>query len=103
MVGSQVNTPESSPSLTQGFLIYDFKDSISSVSFLLGINKILRSTGRMKLSAIPYLPKCQRSEKPVEIQKLMLREVPAPEDYKFWMPSPSRLHIAMRLLPSGWA
>ena len=100
--GSQINTTESSPSLTQCFFIHDFKDSMWTATFLLGIDKILQGTGRMKLPVSPYFPKCLGREKSMEIQKLMLRDVSTPEDYKSWMFLCSRLRDAPGVFPSSW-
>ena len=97
--GSQSNTMESSPSLTQCYFKHNFKDSISTVTFLLGIDKIWQGMGRMKLPATPYFPKCLGREKPVEIQKLTLRDVPTPESWMFlW----SMLRDALGVFTSSW-
>lgn len=42
---------ESSSSSNQGFFIQDFTDSTLSISFLLGINKILWHTGRNEIES----------------------------------------------------
>ena len=78
------------------------QDGILSSSFLLGIRKILWSTGR-NITECDFLH--AQMSKPTEIQKLMVRDIPSLQGYRFWMLLIQGLGFGpgfLPRLPQGW-